>query len=193
MTLYLTETVRALLAGRTVTYAILVFFDFRTTPMRVWPGFGPLRTADGHVWQGNGEIGTIEGLGRSYDGQAEQTTFTMSGVDPSLLGRVNNEREEVEGRDVTVFLQFYDEDSVLLDAPYADYFGVMDQMSYTVGGGTATIKVTAEWIFAQQDLPPPLYQLSDRTQQILFPGDLGMQRYSSINFKRAIWPIITPP
>lgn len=183
------ETVRAQLSGREVRLAVLIHLDFRTTPKRIHLGFGPVR-AGGFVWQGIGEVGAIAGLEQAISGTAPQATFTLSGVSTDLIAASLAASDEVKGRDVTVFLQFYDANLARLDEPQAVYAGVMDVMSYRVSGPSlATVRLTAESLFARRS-KPMWGALSDRDQKRLFPGDRGLEGIARIQNKTAYWPII---
>jgi hypothetical protein len=189
---YFSSTVAAQLAGRHVTVAILGHFDFGSEPMRLWLGDGPIR-AGGFVWQGIGRFASISGLESAINGTAPVATFALSGVDASLINRVKEAAAEVKGRDVTISLQFFNEEIVPLDGPYAFYAGVMDTMALTMSGpDKAAIEVTAESVFARRGLA--LWgNLSDRDQNRLHPGDRLLESIPFIPFARETWPIIEPP
>jgi hypothetical protein len=189
---YFSETVAAQLAGHHVNVAILGHFDFVSEPMRLWLGDGPIR-AGGHVWQGIGQFASISGLESAINGTAPMATFTLSGVDRGIVARVKEASAEVKGRDVTISLQFFDEDVRPLDNPYAFYVGIMDTMPLTVSGpDRASIEVTAESVFARRGLP--LWgNLSDRDQNRLFPGDRSLEGLPQIPFRRRTWPVIEAP
>lgn len=185
---YFTNAVAAALAGRSVNRAVLVHLDFRDEPMRVWGGFGTL-DAGGHTWSGLGQLGNIEGLESAFGGTAPVTTFTLSGVEPSLVIDALNSSDQVKGRDVTVFLQLFDvESEALLDSPFAIYGGTMDVMKvFRQGVARRTVSLTAETLFARRALPPWGY-LSDRHQQQLYPADRGLEMVASMANKSVEWP-----
>lgn len=185
---YFPSTIAAYLAGRVIQRGILVHFDFLGEPHRVWSGTGLLR-AGGREWSGLGELGTIEGLESALGGIAPETTFTLSGVDPTLVLLALNSSDRVKGRSVTVFLQLFDLDSLeTLDDPFAIYLGTMDVMKVSATGPTMRkVSVTAETLFARRALAPWEY-LSDRDQNRLFPGDRGLEMVPSMANKSVEWP-----
>jgi hypothetical protein len=186
------NTVAESLAGNVVRCDLLAFFDFATTPMRLWQGFGPLHTNDGHDWQGIGQLGQIGDMESAIGGSAPQVTFTLSGVDPDIISDTVNASDEVKGRDVTVYMQFFDSDFQCLDNPYAVWAGLMDVMRIRQTGPTqCSIELSAETIFARRSLPP-LGNLSDREQQRFFPGDTGCAAIPMMVQKTVIWPVILP-
>jgi hypothetical protein len=184
---YFPATVAAALSGKVVRIGYLVHLDFTTTPFRLWLGHGLLETG-GHTWSGLGELGSISGMESAIGGTAPQTTFTLSGIDPGLVGKAIDASDEVKGRDVTVYVQFFDPDMQALDDPYAVYAGTMD-LSRVKGQGAdqRSIEVTAETLFARRALAPFGY-LSDRDQQRLFSGDRGLEQVPAMASKTVTWP-----
>lgn len=184
---YFPAATALLLAGRTVRFGVLVRFDFTTAPRNLWLGAGRL-WAGGEFWDGLGELGSISGLESALDGTAPVTTFSLSGVDAALVPAALDAENEVKGREVTVYLQFFDHDSQTLDEPYSIYVGTLDVMRVKAQGpGLRTIDVTAETLFARRAMPPWGY-LTDRDQQKLFPGDLGLEYVALMVSRTVTWP-----
>jgi hypothetical protein len=188
---YFPDTIAAILAGRTVRCDFLVFLDFLTTPMRVWQGFGTLHTLDGNDWKGIGQLGKIGDLESSIGGSSPLSTFTLSGVDADILAAALNEDEEINNRDINVYMQFFDENFTPLDNPYVIWAGLMDRLRVKQNVETITVELSAETIFARRALAP-LGNLGDREQQQFFPGDTGLSGIPSLMSKVAIWPVILP-
>jgi hypothetical protein len=188
---YFPSTAAAVLAGSVVRCDLLVFFDFLTTPMRLWQGFGTLHTLDGHDWQGLGELGHIGDLESAIGGTSPNVTFTLSGVDPSILAEALNSSEEVFGRDVNVYMQFFTEDFQPLDPPYVVFAGLMDTLRVKQSVETVSVELSAETLFARRTLPP-YGNLSGRDQHKLFPGDTGLDSMPELISLTAIWPVIVP-
>lgn len=185
------STAAAALSGAVVRRDVLVFFNFLTTPYRLRQGFGNLRTNDGHDWSGLGEFGQISDIESSIAGSAPQVTFALSGVDAGLISKSLDSSNEVKGRSVTVYFQFFDENFQLLDNPYAVWVGIMDVMRVKQNASTCSIELTAETIFTNRS-HPPLGTLSDRDQQRLRPGDTGLSLMPEMVSKSVTWPYIAP-
>lgn len=184
------DTVAAQLAGQIVRCDLLVHFQFKTTPMRLWQGFGTLHTNDGNDWQGIGHLGQIGELESAIGGTSPQTTFTLSGVDPGLIADALNSSDEVSNQPVDVLFQYFDENFACLDNPYVLWSGLMDVMRVRQRGpDECVVEVSAEPPFARRTLPP-LGNLSDREQQRFFPGDTGCSFIPSLISTAAIWPVI---
>ena len=89
------STIKTQMAGRIVRAAFLVEFRFVTgAPVRLWRGFGPLKTLDDREWRGAGEAGEISGLGQSINGGAPAFNLTLSGVEPTFYALAQGERSE---------------------------------------------------------------------------------------------------
>jgi hypothetical protein len=184
---FFNETIAAVAAARTVRAALLVFFDFEGDPKRVWAGPGII-TAGGYTWDGLGEFGTIDGLEQAIGVVAPQTTFTLSGVSPDIVALARNQSDLVKGRDVTVYIQFFDENWQPLDEMYAVWSGILDQMKYSaIGPIQRTVTVTAEGLWTNRRRPVwGLY--TDRDQNQRFPGDRGLEQVSDLVNKTIHWP-----
>jgi hypothetical protein len=184
---YFNATIAAALAGRTVRMALLVHFDFATTPMRVWSGFGDL-AAGGYTWSGLGELGSISGIESAIGGTAPQVTFSMSGIDAAVVTATLNASDEVTGRDATIFAQFFDEDWQTLDSPYALWAGTMDVMRFSRADVTSrVVALTAETLFARRGIPAFGY-LSPADQEGLFAGDRFLEQVPTMANKSVQWP-----
>jgi hypothetical protein len=188
------QTIATALAGKVVRQALLVKFDFRSAPMRLWSGHGALATQDGLIWNGLGELGQIDGLEQAMNGTAPLTTFTLSGVSPEIVAMAKGEKSEFAQRLAVVYLQFFDEDWQTLDLPHPVNFCVMDTPEFDrplvndpLASQTRTITITAESLFAR-GARPPYGSYSDRDQQARFPGDRFCERLAELQNKTVIWP-----
>lgn len=181
----LSATISALLEQRTVRCAHLVEICFVTQARRLWNGNYKITTSDGHDWFGIRKLGSIEGLENDGDFQASELKFSISGVDTRLLQMaVSEDKAEYIGRHVRVYLQFFDSDWTLLDAPVARAVGIIDGLEVTrqpmEGGGTRrVISLTAQNMFYGRGQPPASF-FTDTDQQLRFPGDRGLVYLSEL-------------
>lgn len=190
------DTIAAKLAGRTVAASLLCHMDFRITPRRWWMGFGDLE-AGGETWQGMGELIQIDGLEQPIGTIAPKTTFTLSGVDSTIVTLARNASDRVKDRRCTVYVQFFDvtpDDAAVqpwakLDDPFSIWSGVMDQMTYSAQGPSVrTVTLTAESLWTNRRRPAyGLY--TDRDQNARFPGDRGLEQVSNLVSKTIRWPV----
>lgn len=177
----------AALAERVVRNALLVRFDFASTTTRLWMGHGDI-LAGGQIWRGAGQLGSVSGLESPIGDSAPVVTFTLSGVDQSLVAEAISTPSEYKDQPVAVFFQFFDEDWAPLDNPQAIFLGRMDVMKIKTTGPTKrTIEVTAEGLFTQRGHSPWAY-LSDNSQQARFPGSRGLDQIHKTANQSVIWP-----
>jgi hypothetical protein len=188
---YFPDTISSVLAGKVVRLDLLVMFDFLSGAMRLWQGFGTLHTNDGNDWQGIGQLGQISDLESAIGGTAPQAKFVLSGVDPQILADALDQQNEIYGRNCNVYMQFFDDNFNCLDKPYVIWAGLMDTIRITQNVDGCQVEMTAETIFARR-AKPPLGMLSDREQQMFFPGDNSLAGIPALMSKTAIWPVILP-
>lgn len=189
------ETIAAKLAGREVAVALLCFMDFKDTPRRWWMGYGDLN-AGGHTWQGTGTFIEIDGLDQALGTVAPQTTFTLSGVDATVVTLARQSSARVKDRACQVYIQFFEiapgGDQMPwapLDEPYAIWSGIMDQMTYGADGPSQRrVTLTAESIWTGRRRPAYGFW-TDRDQNGRFPGDRGLEQVVNLVQKTIRWPV----
>lgn len=182
---------KAQMEGHTVRCDVLVEFQFVSGTVRLWNGFGPLRTLDTKQWLGTAAMGDISGLAQSINGSAPPITVSLSGVDSTFALKAKAEAEEYYNRPLVVFLQFFDESWQCLDNPYgltmARMANITSKMEDGPDGKVYTVSLTAETPFAIRRRPPYGY-LTDRDQQLRHPGDKGLERVAGIDNKNIVFP-----
>lgn len=189
------QTIEAKLAGREVAASLLCFMGFKDTPRRWWMGFGDLN-AGGHIWQGTGEMIQIDGLDQPIGTVAPKTTFTLSGVDSTIVTLARQSSDRVKDRQARVFIQFFEiapgGDQMPwapLDAPYAIRSMIMDQMSYGAQGPSQRrVTLTAESLWTGRRRPAYGF-FTDRDQNSRFPGDRGLEQVVNLVQKTIRWPV----
>ena len=185
---YFPATVAAALAAREVRLARLVEMDFADGVGRFWEGGVGTLVAGGQTWLGTGELGAISGIESALGGTAPEVKLTLSGIASRFVAEMMQAETNVKGRDLTISVQFFDQDWIALDQPYAVFLGLMDVMSGKVTPTKATIDVSVESLFARRSRPVYGY-LSDRSQQGLFPGDTGLHNMSAMRLASPFWPV----
>lgn len=169
----LSATAAAAARGEVLRATYLAHFDFASGPLRVHPGYGRLKAA-GEVWSGLGELGQIENMEISINGSAPPFSASLSGVDPANVASALDVATEIAGRELTVLLQFFDEDWQAFPEQIVTWRGFMDRAPIRAPDvNTRTIGIVAETVFALRGLPPWGWY-TDRDQQKRFPGDLGL-------------------
>jgi len=195
-----TNTIRAQAAGQHVIAALFVTFAFKSETLRVWEGDGPIDRG-GFTWRGMGSrtdgmgnpLQAIDGLEQAVNGTAPQLTLTLSGVDATVVqaARKDADADEIEGRDLTIEIGFFDATSpnlVPLDGLMQLGVWTMQKPSFTATGPTLrTITLPCETLFAQRSRAP-FGMLTDRDQQRRFPGDKALEFVPTMVDRTATWP-----
>lgn len=196
------SAVKAQSDGLLVGAALFVEFAFKTATMRVWEGDGPL-TRGGFEWRGMGSrvdglgnpLQSIDGLEQAVNGNAPQLNLTLSGVDATVVAaaRSDADDDEIESRDVTIYMGFFDETQPIVGLTPLDNLlplgtWTMQRPSFTANGPTIrTINLPCETLFAQRSRAP-FTMLTDRDQQRRFPGDLGCIFIPKLVDRDVAWP-----
>lgn len=190
------ETIAASLGGAKVQAAFLVHFDFTNEPMRLWRGNGLLKTKDGATWQAIGQLGSISGIEQAVNGEAPVATFTLSGVDATIVRLARDEYDaEVKGRLAKVFVQFFGEPDEAdpdnqrpLDFPFAIWGGRCLTPTFTLDpNGENSVAIAAESLFSLRSRPN-FAMYTDRDQQRRFPDDRGFEFVGKLVNKVLTWP-----
>lgn len=178
-------TIQTYLSGRKVNMRPLALFNFATGEEAWWGGEYDL-VSGGKTWKGLSRWVDVDGLDQAATLDSSTMTFTLSGVEQTVLSLItSSNRANYVRRLVVLYLQFFDEDWQCLDAPYALKGGLMDDMQISrqqvkADNGsvvwTRTVKLPAQNLFYGRGVAP--YSLwTDRDQQKRYPGqnDKGLQ------------------
>lgn len=192
--------IKAQAAGLHVVASLFVTFDFKSGPMRVWEGDGPLDRGGftwwgiGHRQDGSGNpLQQIDGLEQAINGTAPQLTLTLSGVDAQVVAAARKDAaaDEIEGRLLTVSIGFFDATLpglVPLDGLVLLGTWFMQKPSFTATGPILrTITLPCETLFAQRSRAP-FGMLTDRDQQRRYPGDKALEFVPKMVDRTVTWP-----
>lgn len=187
MSVYFSETVTEMLAGRNINTALGVWFDFASGVERVWLGRGTFTARDGTEWSGMGELGSIDGLAPAAGLSTDPITLTLSGLDETFINMTRQQASEIRGRRCGVYILMFDENFAPLDNPYLVELYLMDKASFTVDGETRqmSITVTAEPLFSTKHVPR-FALMSDQDQQTKYPGDKIFERVALLSGRQTV-------
>jgi hypothetical protein len=180
----LTPAVKSELDRANVQLGLLVEIIFDSGPLRLWSGSED-RTFFGNLFRGVGGFGGIDRVEETAgDIRASGIAFTLSGISVDQLSLAL--QEQFQGRVATVWLQMFDIDWAPLDAAiklnkYKCDYPVIDK-----GGDTFTITVYAESILADLERAR-VRRYTHEDQQMLYPGDRGLEFVAAIQNKEVIW------
>lgn len=130
-------------------------------------------TWNGNTYLGNGNFLGVEDLSESTDLEVSRVRVTLSGVDQSWIASVL--AEDYIGRALRIWQAFLDDSYALIADPFKVFDGVMDDPSIEdqpAGDSVVSIIATNAWADWQH---PRGRRTSDSEQQLLFPGDLGLE------------------
>ena len=181
----------AMLAGRTVYRAELLFLDFVGAPSRYWMGAGPLATADGNTWAGLDGVGKIDGLQYALGTVAPKVTLSISGLDATIQGLAQSQSTTVKNRGAKIYWQFFDASWNLLDTPYALWSGLIDTMAYRMTDGDKgkiyQVSVAVEGVWTGRNRPSAgCYDPQDQAARG-YPGDTGLDQIPALMGQTIVW------
>lgn len=146
------------LNGPTVRMTPLVYFDFRSGGLGVWPGSGKL-IVSGVTYYGLSGLGTLSQVNSGPGGNVEELTLTLAAT-PEAVSKMKADTEESIDRECIAKFQFFDVrefdengDYVswnLIDEPFEFFWGRMGPLTLNrepnkVGEvATRTISVVAQ-------------------------------------------------
>lgn len=142
------------------------------------------RTWNGHTWVGTGQFGSITPIKHTSDIAIQDITFSLSGVDVSILNGLN---DDVQGLNGSVWLYCLADDDTVVPDPYQLINSELDFQTFTVDpNSTATISIVAHSGF---------YTLSraieeawtPQNQKNLFPTDTGLDLIPSLQNQNLPW------
>lgn len=178
----LTAAVTAAVTSDLVRLCRLFYADFESGPIYLHDGVGTI-TWDGNDYGGVGTYGGISGTEEDSEQSASQVTFTLSGIDPSMISIALG--EHYQGRDIISYLGYMNADGQLILDPIIEFKGKMDNMNITIGN-TATIELRAVDERADWDRPR-VGRWNNADQQARYPGDKGLEFAEETNNKEIRW------
>lgn len=182
----LPSEVSSVIGAASVGGLFLIKFDFASGLKRVHTGFGRLKTLDGYLWDGLGEIVSIDGLQGPLSGNAPAGKVTASGVSPDLVPIALGERDEYQGRPVSILFQAFS-DRELVGNPCPLLLRIMTTIEINRTSTTRQIAINHESPYVGRNNPANGWY-TDRDQQTRYPGDRFCERTPFLLFKQERWP-----
>lgn len=116
-------------------------FQFKTSVQRVWSGTGNL-TVDDQTFVGVGSFVRVGTITEGSDASAYNTTVTLSGIDPVLLGESMNDVQP--GLQALMWLGLMTDTGAVIGTPYQVFSGIIDVPSVHVGDDQVSITLNLE-------------------------------------------------
>lgn len=186
MSLFFAAAALAAMQGDSLTLAILGRFAFPAAEKRYWLGRGIIELG-GESWLGTGELVSLSALTQSMQDIAVPITFKLSGVDDEIAALAAAEANEIKGRAVTLYMQFFGSDLKPLDTPAAIWSGSMDRLEFDGAVDAQSFTLVCEGLFTNRS-KAPFSLLTDLDQRKLYPGDKGLQHVAGLQEKLISWP-----
>jgi hypothetical protein len=193
------STLQAELSAANASIAILVQLDFVSFTRRWWSGLGPI-SFNSQTWTGDDSILSFDKWIETLDAADAGFTIGLNYLDDTLRNEVVT--HDQIGRNVTVYFAKYDRTTTppsIVDA--YQWTGYMDAVDLNDGGQTASLALRVATESARWSRPR-FYKLTNAHQQILFPGDKGLEYASKMNEvipwgRKPVAPVVpipyTPP
>lgn len=137
----------------------------------------------GNTFLGVGTLGAIGSVEESSDTKAQGINLELSGVVPETLSIALN--ENYQGRIGKLFLTFLDANWQVIGDPILIFQGLMDSQNITLGK-EGKVSITIENQLAAWE-KPNLYLYNNGDQQVLYPGDRGLEFVEQAAEKEISW------
>lgn len=191
-----TGAIEAAIRGDTVSVMLGARLNFASGADAYWNGVGPLDATafGGPVFKGAGKMGTIsETIEIGTQSATEQLTLTLSGLDVSILAKMENQETEVQGRRAEIFYLTFStptgQSGASLIACSKRRTLIMDQMPLEAGpaegGHKVAISVICEPLLASKNRAPWAF-LTNTDQQRRYPDDRACERVQQLIQKQSM-------
>jgi hypothetical protein len=159
----------AALPASQVSLAVLGILTFKSEPVYVWTGVGPL-LYNGNTYLGLGSLGEIGAITEGTDVQAYGTVVSLSGIDPTLLSESMTDIQL--GAPATLMLALFDQAAgTVIGTPQTIFQGVVDKPTITPGTKAIKISLALETRLANLQRPS-MRRYSSADQNLYYPNDI---------------------
>lgn len=179
----LTPEVAAAIAAGVVRPALFYEGEFASGWARFWTGLTPMQWG-GRTWNPAGALIGLSPIEETTSVVANVVTVTLSGVPTDLVAlAIEDARQGKPGRS---WLAFLDESGAIIPEPVQLAAGRLDVPEVEDGEDTCTIAISYET--RAVDLTTPReWRYTHESQQVLFPGDLGLEFVTSLQEMEITW------
>lgn len=166
MTRIASGTIAAALQTESIRACVLALLAFDSGTLYLNDGITPV-SFGGNTYLPLGQLGSIDAVEETSDGTARPLKLTLSGVDPILTGKAQN--EIYQNREVVLYLALIDQQTGQpIDTPETLWEGRMDKMTITIDQGLGSITLNCENRLRRE---PRIARYTDADQQQFHPGD----------------------
>jgi hypothetical protein len=142
------------------------------------------RVWNGQTWQGVGNLASVTPVKRTSEISIQDITFRLSGVDPEIVARLDDDVRNLNG---SVWLACFDENDNVIPDPYRLVDSELDFQIYTVDAdGTASIEIVAHSGFYTLDRGVD-EAFTPENQKLTYPTDTGLDLIPGLQKKDLQW------
>jgi len=161
---------------------IMVDLDFLSGHLYLNDGFIEC-VYNAHTFQPLGQFGGIQAVEETLDTIARPIVLTLSGVDPTLVGTVEN--EVYQNRAVIVYVALINQQTgALVDIPEIAWEGRMDYMAISIDQNKGSVQLNCEHRLRRE---PRIARYTDPDQQQAFAGDTFFNYIPAISNFKSQW------
>jgi hypothetical protein len=183
MTRDLTSGLLTEVTAQVMQPCILFEGEFEGGTVRLWSGLGDL-TWNSVIWTGAGNLLGVSAVEETTAVVANGITVSLSGIPVEWRSAaIDGARQGKPGR---VWFGALDAAGALVADPYMLFAGRLDVPEITFGGETFAITITYESRLIDLTRPRE-WRYTHESQQILFPGDKGLEYVTTIQDKAVAW------
>ena len=157
--------------------------EFSDEVVRFWTGYGELN-ADGKDWSGVGQVLAISATEESSDLTALGMTFTLGGLDTTVISAILNENYKL--RPCALYIGALDANDEPVSTLFETFSGFIDTINIEENGETATIVINAENKLIDLNRPR-LRKLTDAEQKLRFPDDESLAQVALLADRQLDW------
>ncbi|MGE3623598.1 MAG: hypothetical protein AB7H77_06995 [Bdellovibrionales bacterium] len=202
----LSADLAAAVAAKRVQPALFAEFLFDSGPVRFWSGLGVI-TWDGKVWAGGGDLVGVSPYTETQNLEAQNFTFTLSGIEPSLLATAL--LEDYQGRRCALYFgatstsaahvlmedggfELLEDgghlllENSIIETPYQIFAGIMDTMNFQDDAQSATLTLNAENILIVLT-ETRTRRFTDEDQKATYPTDRAFEGIAALQDREIIW------
>jgi hypothetical protein len=166
-----------------VPYALFVDLSFVSGNVRL-TSYDQAFTFGGNTYTSLGTFAQMGDYPETVDLTSSSLTFTLSGVDSSLLSTVFTEK--YHNRDAKVYVGWLDQNNVLVDTPFLLWEGFIDSLQVHAEEGVSSIALTCETRLLLLGKTAG-WTYSDVHQKQFFTGDSFFNLVASLQNKILNW------
>lgn len=180
----LTVGVKSGLAQTVISPHVLCELDFPSGRVNFWTGEASIDW-DSKTWMATGRAINFSAISETTDGSSQGVSIDISGLDSDDVSDVVD--DEFQDSNATIWIALYDPNThTIMADPFQMFRGKMDSADLRDDGNQALISIRCESRLINQ-VKRISYRYTNQDQQLLYPGDLGLEFVASIQDKKVVW------